>query len=433
MRRLVFIIANVISLFTFVNSAIEYKERILYIDGLYYSLPTIDWPEWLPDSIKPEPYAVLTNGDSRYYRWVDTVSTITTKDAEPVYFPDHGYYSGDIVIPDHITYNDTIYPVVAIDEYTFSKCEDLTSVKIPSSVTVIGNFAFHACKKLKNLELPQTLKGIGEGFLWMSGIKEITLPDSILSLALTSLSGPIIRFSEKHVDYDNGAYAIVFQSSQHKGCRPNSNAAEGAFLLPKCRFHLRWGSFKDGFFKTVIFPDIERFYSHQRAFDREYPEQIVCLGKVPPIIDRTNYWSTHDPDDPGPSGPEDEPTRDESGLMLDYSHTTLIVPKGSEEAYREAYVWGNFETIVGVESFDEYLGKDQAAVGLPSAEAEATIAFTRTGIEVTAPAATTVEVTTLTGIAVARHTATAGSPLAIDLAPGLYIVKAGATVKKIKI
>lgn len=175
------------------------------------------------------------------------------------------------------------------------------------------------------------------------------------------------------------------------------------------------------------------FYCAPFAIYPLFPKQIVSMGVTPPKIIIKHFWNS-----PEYSKPSDgftmPPYYEKDGDPMDlFRHTTLIVPKGSEEAYREAYVWRNFETIVGVESFDEYLGKDQAAVGLPSAEAEATIAFTRTGIEVTAPAATTVEVTTLTGIAVARHTATAGSPLAIDLAPGLYIVKAGATVKKIKI
>lgn len=412
----------------------QYHEHTFYIDGIYYQFSTVDWPSFIPDSIKEKqkPYAYVTNGDTRNgFVIVDTiVSERSTKEYTDYYFPQHGYYKGDVVIPATVTYHDTIFPVVSINDYAFSKCEELTSVEIPDGVKYIGEYAFHGCKQLKEIRLPASLRSLWEGAFTGSGIKEITLPDSIENVALSTFAGARIHFSETPAVYDDGTYSPIFLSVNYGGHRPAipvSNAGEGCFMLPKSRFHLRRNSLSTNGFKAVIFPDVERFYSHERAFEGKYPEMIVCLGNTPPIVDKTYDWLMLDPD----HNRNTPPGYDVSGLMMDYSQSTLIVPKGSEEAYRNADVWKNFPVIRGVESFDEYLGKAPAAVGLPSADAQVSIGLTHSGISVESPQKVTVEVVTLTGIEVERRRVTGSAR--IDLAPGLYIVKAGTTVRKIKI
>lgn len=54
------------------------------------------------------------------------------------------YYSGDIVIPDNVTYNGITYTVSRIGEKTFANCANLSSVRIPRSVMSIGREAFAA-------------------------------------------------------------------------------------------------------------------------------------------------------------------------------------------------------------------------------------------------------------------------------------------------
>jgi hypothetical protein len=55
-----------------------------------------------------------------------------------------GTYSGDVIIPESVTYNSVEYRVVAINS-AFSNCTNLTSVSIPNSVTTIGSNAFRGC------------------------------------------------------------------------------------------------------------------------------------------------------------------------------------------------------------------------------------------------------------------------------------------------
>ena len=51
-------------------------------------------------------------------------------------------YSGDITIPEKVTYNATEYNVTSIGDMAFWSCSSLTSITIPNSVTSIGDRAF---------------------------------------------------------------------------------------------------------------------------------------------------------------------------------------------------------------------------------------------------------------------------------------------------
>ena len=84
------------------------------------------------------------------------------KTAEVTY-DDDGFYSGDVVIPDEVTYNAEPYSVTSIGIFAFTFCESLTSVTIPNSVTSIGEEAFAECTKLTSIEIPNSVTSIGEG------------------------------------------------------------------------------------------------------------------------------------------------------------------------------------------------------------------------------------------------------------------------------
>lgn len=54
-------------------------------------------------------------------------------------------YTGNVVIPEIVTYNGTTYSVTSIGDYAFRNCSGLTSVTIPNSVISIENSAFCCC------------------------------------------------------------------------------------------------------------------------------------------------------------------------------------------------------------------------------------------------------------------------------------------------
>ncbi|MBQ7205091.1 MAG: leucine-rich repeat protein [Muribaculaceae bacterium] len=60
-------------------------------------------------------------------------------------------YSGAVVIPATVTYNETTYPVTSIEDIAFYGCHDLTSIVVPNSVTEIGQEAFGNCPGLTSI------------------------------------------------------------------------------------------------------------------------------------------------------------------------------------------------------------------------------------------------------------------------------------------
>ena len=71
-------------------------------------------------------------------------------------------YSGDVKIPESITYNGVSYDVTTINSSAFYDCVDLTSVFIPSSVRNIESRAFKGCSKLASLIFFGNKPNIGE-------------------------------------------------------------------------------------------------------------------------------------------------------------------------------------------------------------------------------------------------------------------------------
>ena len=58
---------------------------------------------------------------------------------------DDDEYSGDVVIPETVTYGDITYSVTSLGNGCFEDCSSLTSVTIPNSVTSLGRFCFYLC------------------------------------------------------------------------------------------------------------------------------------------------------------------------------------------------------------------------------------------------------------------------------------------------
>lgn len=102
-------------------------------------------------------------------------------------------YSGDIVIPSTVTYNDNLYRVTTIGDNAFNGCTGLTSVTFPESLTTIDKRAFYNCIVLKSIILPESLTTLGEyAFFGCYGMTSAILPKSLTTIpkgAFQSCSG----------------------------------------------------------------------------------------------------------------------------------------------------------------------------------------------------------------------------------------------------
>ena len=99
-------------------------------------------------------------------------------------------YTGNVVIPECVTYNGTTYTVTSIGFQAFRDCFGLTSITIPNSVTSIGSCAFSGCYGLTGeLVIPNSVTSIDVcAFDGCSGLTSIEIPNSVTSIGNSAFS-----------------------------------------------------------------------------------------------------------------------------------------------------------------------------------------------------------------------------------------------------
>ena len=96
-------------------------------------------------------------------------------------------YSGDIVIPDSVLYNDVTYKVTSIDDKAFYSCPNMTSIDLPDGITSIGGDAFNSCTSLTSINLPTNLTSIGgTAFYQCSNLSIIEMPAGLTTIGYSA-------------------------------------------------------------------------------------------------------------------------------------------------------------------------------------------------------------------------------------------------------
>ena len=102
---------------------------------------------------------------------------------------DSSKYSGEVKIPESVTYNGKTYSVTSIGSYAFYKCSSLTSVELPNSVTSIDVHAFNSCSSLTSVEIGNSVTSIGyQAFYSCSSLTSVELPNSVTSIGVQAFS-----------------------------------------------------------------------------------------------------------------------------------------------------------------------------------------------------------------------------------------------------
>jgi hypothetical protein len=90
---------------------------------------------------------------------------------------------GAFTIPSSVSYNGNSYSVTAIGSYAFYKCNEITTITIPSSVSTFSERAFFFCENLTSLTFGNSVVTIGDGAFGSCGkLSSVIIPSSVTSI-----------------------------------------------------------------------------------------------------------------------------------------------------------------------------------------------------------------------------------------------------------
>ena len=144
--------------------------------------------------------------------------TSVTVTYETTSSPRYSDLSGELNIPENVTYNGASYSVTSIGGNAFTGCTGLTSVEIPNSVTSIGEYAFGLCENLTSVTIPNSVTKIGKGAFVGSGLTSITLPESLTVLGTGAFqrceSLTLVIWNAKNCRYPAGSFTLFTEETQ---------------------------------------------------------------------------------------------------------------------------------------------------------------------------------------------------------------------------
>ena len=89
--------------------------------------------------------------------------------------------SGNLEIPENVISDGKTYTVTGIAKDAFWR-EEITSVIIPSTITMIDEAAFMGCEKLSTVKLPESLTSIKPQTFAMTGLTSVTIPPGVSTI-----------------------------------------------------------------------------------------------------------------------------------------------------------------------------------------------------------------------------------------------------------
>lgn len=132
--------------------------------------------------------------DGIYYNIISNVDlTVEVTNKYKGSFDSNYSYSGSVVVPDMVRYENKNYSVVRIGAYAFG-CRindtnisgrvgsDITEVILPETIEEIRSGAFRECNKLLKINMPENLNIIGDSAFSGTQLATLVIPDSCTAI-----------------------------------------------------------------------------------------------------------------------------------------------------------------------------------------------------------------------------------------------------------
>lgn len=246
-------------------------------------------------------------------------------------------YKGSVNIPDSITYGGKTLPVTEIEDYAFSRCDELTSLKFPKNFKRLSDYMCFRCNNLSEVTLPDSLTFINEcSFSGCSSLKSILIPQTVTIIDEGAFSGctslPTTLTIPSHIK-EIGSEAwescnikkLIIEDSDEK--------------LKNYGTYSGWGNTFSGIHPDSVYVgrNTTIFNSNDSVRYVEFGPKLTDWGRCNFVGDSTKIIVSDIPDPSQISAP--------SFTNYVYVHTTLYVPKGTLDLYKNAEGWSQFFNI----------------------------------------------------------------------------------------
>ena len=284
--------------------------------------------------------AVAPSGQVLYYSYLGGSAVKLVAPCSGCYDKWSGYTkpSGNLVIPDSVTYNGDTRRVMSLDNSVFQNCDELTSVVIPNSVTTIGNSAFYGCSSITSLVFPDTIFTINYStFEGCSSLTGFVIPNSVTFIGGDAFDGctglDSIYIPSSVTFFGGGAFS---------GCT-------GLISLDiECNCSIPSGAFEGcNNLSTVIIGDAVTGIGVRAFYGCYNLDTVILLPHTPPTLVQPSAAYNY------------------VGSFYPYP-STFIIPCGSYNEYSTANVWSTLSNSlyelfvdfdVNIQSGDEGLGE----------------------------------------------------------------------------
>ncbi len=203
--------------------------------------------------------------DGLCYNWLNGSGT----EVEVTRDDGNNKYSGDVVIPETVTYNEKTYAVTRIGNLAFYGCDELLSVYIGKSVVSLGDYAVQGCRKLTSIIVDSEnpvydSRGNCNAIIetatrtLVTGCKGTLIPPSVTSIGTGAFGG--VR--------DMGYIDI-----------PSSVSSIGIGAFESCS-ELEWINMSNSVTYIGSAAFIYTLWDYNNVMDPDLPERMVYVGSV---------------------------------------------------------------------------------------------------------------------------------------------------------
>ena len=265
----------------------------------------------------------------------------------------------EIVIPD---------AVKTINQYAFNGCNSLLSVTLPEGLTTIGDYAFSACYSLQGIAIPASTTSISASAFWScSSLTSVTVAQGNTVYDSREDCNAIIKTSTNTLQLGIAntvipASVTVIGSSAFYGCvrLQSIDIPEGVKTIDDSAFSGCTALTDVTFPSTLTSIGYTSFSGCKKLSAVLLPEGLKTIGEkafqncsslkkvsIPSTVTSIDYSAFS-----GCSRLTKVAVARTTPLSIDASvfpyckRSTLYVPKGYLEAYKNATVWKDFKTIV---------------------------------------------------------------------------------------